>query len=130
MPEPPRKWSADLTGVMPLRLCDDRFSAFDRHVSRAITKFGVPGAAVAVIQGGEVRYLRGFGVKKPDAKAVGARAFTFAVQFHLFELVFDQPAKIDAELAALVQARSASQPQLPRTIDPAAVDPYLHSRTE
>jgi hypothetical protein len=109
---------------MPLQLRDDCCSAFEGYVSRAITKFGVPGAAVAVM-GLEVRYLRGFGVKKPDAKAVGARAFTFAVQFHLFELVFDQPAEIDAELAALVQTRSASQPQLSPSIDPAAVEPYL-----
>ena len=43
---------------------------------------------------------------------------SFAIRFHLFELVFDQPAEIDAELAALVQARSASQPQLSPNIDP------------
>src|SRR5215207_791493 len=115
---------------MPLQLRDDCCSAFEGYVSRTITKFSVPGAAVAVIQGGEVRYLRGFGVKKPDAKAVGARAVTFAVQFHVFELVFDQPAEIDAELAALVQARSASQPSChPASTRPPST-PTWHSRTE
>ena len=60
----------------------------------------------------------------------GALAFTFAVQFRLFELVFDQPAEIDAELAALVQARSAGRPELSPSIDPAAVAPYLGRYTE
>jgi CubicO group peptidase (beta-lactamase class C family) len=66
MPEPRRTQLADLTGVVPLKLTDDRRSAFEGHVSRAIRNFGVPGEAVAVIQGGEVRCLRGFGVKELD----------------------------------------------------------------
>jgi CubicO group peptidase (beta-lactamase class C family) len=49
--------------VVPFRLADDR-RAFEGHLSEAITRFGVPGAAVAVIQDGEVTYLRGFGVKE------------------------------------------------------------------
>jgi CubicO group peptidase (beta-lactamase class C family) len=61
----PRGWrSADLTGVVPHQLVGDHRSTFESYVSTAITKFGVPGAAVAVIQGGEVSYLIGFGVKE------------------------------------------------------------------
>jgi CubicO group peptidase (beta-lactamase class C family) len=56
--------SADLIGVVPLRLADDRRAAFEGYLSEAITLFGVPGAAVAVIQDGEVSYLGGFGVKE------------------------------------------------------------------
>jgi CubicO group peptidase (beta-lactamase class C family) len=61
---PRGKQSADLIGVVPLRLADDRRAAFEGYLSEAITRFGVPGAAVAVIQDGEVTYLRGFGVKE------------------------------------------------------------------
>jgi CubicO group peptidase (beta-lactamase class C family) len=50
--------------VVPRQLVGDRRSTFESYVSTAITKFGVPGAAVAVIQGGEVSYLSGFGVKE------------------------------------------------------------------
>jgi CubicO group peptidase (beta-lactamase class C family) len=60
---PRGKQSADLLAV-PLRLADDRRAAFEGYFSEAITRFGVPGAAVAVIQDGEVTYLRGFGVKE------------------------------------------------------------------
>ena len=54
----------DLMGVVPLRLADDHRAVFEGYLSKATTRFGVPGAAVAVIQGGEVTYLRGFGVKE------------------------------------------------------------------
>jgi CubicO group peptidase (beta-lactamase class C family) len=61
---PRGKQSADLIGVVPLRLADDRRAVFEGYLSEAITRFGVPGAAVAVVQGGEVTYLRGFGVRE------------------------------------------------------------------
>jgi CubicO group peptidase (beta-lactamase class C family) len=61
---PRGKRLADLTGVMPGQLVGKHRSTFESYVSTAITKFGVPGAAVAVIQGGEVSYLNGFGVKE------------------------------------------------------------------
>src|SRR5215211_1337305 len=64
MPEPQREQSVDLRRAVPLELSDERRSAFQGYVSSAITTFGVPGAAVGVIVGGEVRYLRGFGVKE------------------------------------------------------------------
>ena len=63
-PAPRGKQSVDLTGVAPLQLTGDRRSAFENYLSEAITRYGVPGAAVAVIQGGELAYLRGFGVKE------------------------------------------------------------------
>jgi CubicO group peptidase (beta-lactamase class C family) len=61
---PRGKQSVNLTGVAPLQLTGDRHSAFEGYLSNAIRRFGVPGAAVAVIQGGEVAYLRGFGLKE------------------------------------------------------------------
>jgi CubicO group peptidase (beta-lactamase class C family) len=63
-PAPRGRQSVDLTGVAPLPLTGDRRSAFEGYLSKAITRFGIPGAAVAIIQGSEVTYLRGFGVKE------------------------------------------------------------------
>jgi Fructose-bisphosphate aldolase class-II/Beta-lactamase len=53
-----------------------------------------------------------------------ALAFTFAVHFRLLELLFDQPAGMDAQLSALVEATAATRPRLAYA-DPAAVASYL-----
>jgi CubicO group peptidase (beta-lactamase class C family) len=56
---------------------------------------------------------------------VGA-GFPYAVQFRLFEILFEQPARIDAELAALADAWAARRPQTGSSdTDPAAVAPFL-----
>lgn len=55
----------------------------------------------------------------------GALAFTSAVHFRLLELLFDQPAEMDAEFSTLVEARAADRPELASRVDPAAVAPYL-----
>ena len=54
----------ELAGVAPLPLTEERRAAFEAHVADAVARFGVPGASVAVVQGGEVVYLNGFGVKE------------------------------------------------------------------
>lgn len=53
----------DLTdaSLRPVREVEAELDAFIR---RAMAAFGVPGAAVAVVQDGEVVYLKGFGVKE------------------------------------------------------------------
>jgi hypothetical protein len=56
----------------------------------------------------------------------GALALTFAVHFHLLELLFDQPAEMDAQLFALAMARAAGHPH----VDPAAVAPHLGRYTQ
>lgn len=61
---PRGKQAIDLSGVAPLQLTGDRRSAFEGYLSNAVTRFGVPGAALAVIQDGEVAHLRGLGVKE------------------------------------------------------------------
>ena len=55
----------------------------------------------------------------------GALAFTSAVHFRLLELLFDQPAEMDAEFSTLVEARAAGRPQLASRVDPADIAPYL-----
>ncbi len=55
---------ADLTGAAPLPLTGTRRAAFEAYVADALYRFGVPGAAVAVVEHGEVVYLNGFGVQE------------------------------------------------------------------
>ena len=52
----------DLTGVAPLSLTGDRRAQFEAYVAGALVRYGVPGASIAVVQGGDVVYLNGFGV--------------------------------------------------------------------
>ena len=55
---------ADLTGVTPLPLTGERLATFEAYVTAKLAEAGVPGAAVAVVQGGEVVFLQGFGVRE------------------------------------------------------------------
>ncbi len=54
----------DLTGVMPLPLEGARLAAFEAYIATMLAELGVPGAAVAVVQGGKVAFLQGFGVRE------------------------------------------------------------------
>jgi CubicO group peptidase (beta-lactamase class C family) len=56
--------TVDLRGVSPLSLTGERAAAFEAYVADALDRYGVPGASVAVVQNGEVVYLRGFGVRE------------------------------------------------------------------
>ena len=55
--------TADLAAVSPRPLTGERRAAFEAYVAGALAEFRVPGAAVAVVQDGEVVYAQGFGVK-------------------------------------------------------------------
>lgn len=59
----------DLTGVEPLPF-EDVAEAFGASVREALTRFGIPGAAVAIVQGDEVVYAEGFGVRVAGGDAV------------------------------------------------------------
>jgi CubicO group peptidase (beta-lactamase class C family) len=52
----------DLVGRAPLPLEGDRLTTFEAFVADTLAAFGVPGAAVAVVQGGRIVYAQGFGV--------------------------------------------------------------------
>ena len=54
----------DLTGVAPLPLTGERLAAFEAYVAAMLAEVGVPGASVAVVQGGAVAFLDGFGVRE------------------------------------------------------------------
>jgi CubicO group peptidase (beta-lactamase class C family) len=55
---------ADLTGVTPLPLTGERLATFEAYIATNLAAAGVPGAAVAVVQNGEVVFLQGFGVRE------------------------------------------------------------------
>jgi CubicO group peptidase (beta-lactamase class C family) len=59
----PAAQSMDLTGVAPRSLTGERRAKFEAYVADALLRFGVPGASIAVVQGGDVVYLNGFGVR-------------------------------------------------------------------
>lgn len=52
----------NLSGRAPLPLEGERLRTFEEFVNGTLAAFGVPGAAVAVVQGERVVYARGFGV--------------------------------------------------------------------
>jgi len=54
----------NLTGVTPLSLTGERRAQFEAYVAGALLRYGVPGASIAVVQGGDVVYLNGFGVTR------------------------------------------------------------------
>ena len=62
---------SDLTGTMPLPLTGERRAAFEAYVADALYRFDVPGAAVAVVENGDVVYLNGFGVKESRQHTAG-----------------------------------------------------------
>ena len=54
----------DLAGVEPLPLTGDLLAEFEAYVADAMEVFQVPGASVSVVQGGEIVYANGFGVRE------------------------------------------------------------------
>jgi CubicO group peptidase (beta-lactamase class C family) len=54
---------SDPARATPLPLTGKRRAAFEAYVADALYRFDVPGAAIAVVQNGDVVYLNGFGVK-------------------------------------------------------------------
>ncbi|MEZ4562362.1 MAG: serine hydrolase domain-containing protein [Thermomicrobiales bacterium] len=61
--------TGDLTGITPLPLTGERRAEFEAYVAEALVRFDVPGAAVAVVQDGDVVYLNGFGVRAAGGTA-------------------------------------------------------------
>jgi CubicO group peptidase (beta-lactamase class C family) len=63
-PAPPAMPRVHLAGVKPLPLTGARRAAFEAYVADALRRFGIVGASVAVVQGGEPVFLQGFGLKR------------------------------------------------------------------
>ena len=63
-PAPPATLEVNLLGVKPLPLTGARRAAFEAYVADALRRFGIVGAAVAVVQDGEPVFLQGVGLKQ------------------------------------------------------------------
>lgn len=59
----------DLTGVAPKPVDAAMIAKLETFVTDALPQFGIPGAAVAVVQGGKVVYTGGFGVREAGTDA-------------------------------------------------------------
>jgi CubicO group peptidase (beta-lactamase class C family) len=55
----------DLSGRAVLPLTGDRLHEFETFVTDSLAKFGVPGASIVVVHGGQIVYAQGFGVAGP-----------------------------------------------------------------
>ena len=54
----------DLRDAQPLPFTGKRLATFEAYVAAKLEELSVPGAAVAVIQDGDVAFLQGFGVRE------------------------------------------------------------------
>jgi CubicO group peptidase (beta-lactamase class C family) len=53
----------NLTGVEPRPLDDDIIAELEAYIEDTLARFEIPGAAVAIVEGGEIVYSGGFGVR-------------------------------------------------------------------
>lgn len=68
-PAPASTPQVNLSGVAPLPLIGARRAEFEAYAADLMRRLGVPGASVAVIQGGEIVYLEGFGLRQVGGTA-------------------------------------------------------------
>jgi CubicO group peptidase (beta-lactamase class C family) len=59
----------DLTGITPLPVDEEILAALEEYILERMEQFDIPGAVVAVVQGGETVYAQGFGPKAPQDDA-------------------------------------------------------------
>ncbi len=59
----------DLAGVEPQSITPEVLAALEAYIEDAMTQFGIPGVAVAIVQGDEVVYTGGFGVRDLESNA-------------------------------------------------------------
>ncbi|MFB6373727.1 MAG: serine hydrolase domain-containing protein, partial [Bradymonadaceae bacterium] len=68
-----------LEGKQPQKLGAEQFRTLATFIRDGMDQFGIPGAAVGIVQNGEVAWTRGFGVrKKGGSKEVEAETLMLA----------------------------------------------------
>jgi CubicO group peptidase (beta-lactamase class C family) len=68
-PPPVSTTQVDLAGVTPLPLTGERRAVLEAYATDLMHRLGVPGAAIAIVQGGEVVYLQGLGLRDLNGTA-------------------------------------------------------------
>jgi CubicO group peptidase (beta-lactamase class C family) len=56
----------DLAGVEPLTLTDEMLAELEAYIIEKMEQLDIPGAAVAIVQDGEIVYAEGFGSRGPN----------------------------------------------------------------
>lgn len=69
----------DLSGVEPQPVTETMIAEIESFVSEAIDLAAIPGAAVAIVQNGEVIYMNGFGVRDRETEAPVDAETLFAI---------------------------------------------------
>lgn len=69
----------DLTGVEPQPVTDEMIAEIEAFVTEAIDLADIPGAAVAIVQDGEVIYAQGFGVRDRETESSVDTETLFAI---------------------------------------------------
>jgi CubicO group peptidase (beta-lactamase class C family) len=55
----------DLSALTPRPIDDALIGELEAYIERAMAQYNVPGAAVAIVQDGEIVYAQGFGIRNP-----------------------------------------------------------------
>lgn len=55
----------DLSALTPRPLDDAQIGELEAYIERAMEQYSVPGAAVAIVQDGDIVYAQGFGIRDP-----------------------------------------------------------------
>lgn len=111
---------ADLSGATPLPLDAALLAEFEAYVAGALTRFGIPGAAVAVVQDGEIVYANGFGVRElggaepvtPDTRMMIGSTGKSMTTMMMATLVDDGLMQWDTPVRAVLPQFAVADPQL------------------
>jgi CubicO group peptidase (beta-lactamase class C family) len=114
----------DLTGVAPLSLTGERRAQFEAYITDAMLRHGVPGVSIAVVQGGDVVYLNGFGVRAfgstqpvtPDTMMMIGSVTKSMTTMLAGTLVDDDRLTWDTRLVDLLPDFAVGDPELTRSL--------------
>ena len=110
----------DLTGRAPLPLTGETLRAFEAFVTDTLAAFGVPGASIVVVHGGQVIYARGFGVAErgsdqpvtPDTQMmIGSATKSFTTML-MATLVDDGRLRWDEPVVQILPSFQVAEPAL------------------
>lgn len=114
----------DLTGVTPDALDAAELEALGAFIKDNLARFDVPGAVVAVVQGGEVRLLRGFGVRAlgsddpvtPDTRLMIGSVGKTMTTLLMARLVEEGRLSWDQPVQSVLPGFAVADPELSATI--------------
>jgi CubicO group peptidase (beta-lactamase class C family) len=114
----------DLTGVKPLALTGELVDQFERYIQDMLEELEIPGAAVAVVQDGEIVYSKGFGVRElgkddpvtPETLMMIGSTTKSMTTMMMATLVDDGKMDWDQPVIDILPDFAVADPELTRTI--------------